>query len=121
MPHWRKMTWAIVIWTVLMLVWGIAGSQSVSSNCPGLDAATCQAATAVGTGIGLSVLFFIWFIGFIILSIIWFMSRPSKVVVSPTMADNRCPITNGDGNRCVLPLHGPDQQHWDGTPKPAAG
>ena len=25
LPRWRKMTWAIVMWSVVMLIWAIAG------------------------------------------------------------------------------------------------
>jgi hypothetical protein len=36
---------------------------------------TLNAASDVGTGIGVTLIFVLWFIGFIILSIIWFMTR----------------------------------------------
>jgi hypothetical protein len=81
---WRKMTWAVAIWTVLFAIWGITGASAVSDNCAGQtgDAlATCQAATAIGGGIGLTFIFMLWFIGFIILSLIWFMSRSKHSVV----------------------------------------
>lgn len=77
---WRKMTWAILVWTALMAVWAIAGAAS--NNCGSqkgdqyLSAHDAQAACAAGTGIGVALIFFLWFIGFIILAIVWFMSRP---------------------------------------------
>ncbi len=36
----------------------------------------CQSATDVGTGIGVGIVVFIGFMGFIILALIWFMTRP---------------------------------------------
>lgn len=87
--RWRKMTWAILVFSALMLVWLIAG---VASN-PGVSDAeiadcteggffteaecrdTLEAAGDVGTGIGVTLVFLLWFIGFIILAIIWFMTR----------------------------------------------
>lgn len=89
----RKMTWAILAWTALMTVSFILGAKSASevpldSNCVyynGEDA--CRTASAAGAGIGLGIVFAVWFTGFIILSIIWAMTRPKdtvQVVVQPT-------------------------------------
>jgi hypothetical protein len=78
-PHWRKATWAVVIWTVLMFAWMIAGAQGTTAkDCGSLDQATCQAATNIGTGIGVTLLFILWFIGFVVLSLVWLMSRPQR-------------------------------------------
>ncbi|MDP9226837.1 MAG: zinc ribbon domain-containing protein, partial [Actinomycetota bacterium] len=38
---------------------------------------TLQAGADVGTGIGVAFLIVLWFVGFVILSIIWLMTRPS--------------------------------------------
>jgi len=72
------MTWAIVIFSILMLVWAIAGSAG--SECGkypagSSDRKACELGEDVGTGIGVTIIFVLWFIGFIILSIIWFMTR----------------------------------------------
>jgi hypothetical protein len=80
-PHWRKATWAVVIWTVLMAFWIGSGAASISNNCAGKtgsDLSTCQAGTAIGGGIGITFLFLVWFVGFVILSLIWLMSRPQR-------------------------------------------
>lgn len=84
MPRWRKATWALLIWNVLMIVWVVGGVSSVGDSCAGEtgDAlAACQAGSAIGAGLGVSVLIFIWFIGFIVLGLIWLMSRPKENVV----------------------------------------
>jgi hypothetical protein len=83
------MTWAIVVFSGLMLAWVIAG---IASN-PSLSEAdirhcmqenpftrkecedTFNAASDVGTGIGVALIVVLWFIGFITLSILWFMTR----------------------------------------------
>ncbi|MDQ3540223.1 MAG: bL32 family ribosomal protein [Chloroflexota bacterium] len=77
------MTWLIWIFTALMLIWMIGGSSSNADNCNEYAIGTssrsaCEAGTDIGTGIGVALLFMIWFIGFIILSIIWFMTRPNR-------------------------------------------
>jgi hypothetical protein len=86
------MTWAIVIFSALMLIWIIAG---VASNPSVSDAEiadcteggffteaecrdTLEAAGDVGTGIGVGIIVFLWIIGFLFLSIIWFMTRPHR-------------------------------------------
>lgn len=79
-PHWRKATWAIVIWTVIFAIWIVGGINAASSTpCdPALTQELCDAATGIGTGIGVTLVFTLWLIGFIVLSIIWFMSRPDR-------------------------------------------
>lgn len=84
MPHWRKATWALLIWNVLMLIWLVTGIGAVGNNCAGEsgDALTaCQAGTAIGAGIGVTFIIFIWFIGFIVLGLVWLMSRPKDNVI----------------------------------------
>src|SRR5450759_3026051 len=82
LPHWRKATWAVVIWTVLMAFWMIAGSQQTpDKTCAGETGSAlelCQSAYHVGTGIGVTLLFVLWFIGFVVLSLVWLMSRPQR-------------------------------------------
>jgi len=83
MPRWRKMTWVIVAWSVLMAIWivgaliGADNSEHCAREAQGLlSQDTCTSARDVGTGIGMIALWFVWFFGFIILSLIWFMTRP---------------------------------------------
>lgn len=78
-PHWRKATWALAIFNILILIWLIAGIAGTSNNCAGLTGGAlsgCQAGTAVGAGIGVTVIVLIWFIGFVVLGLVWLMSRP---------------------------------------------
>jgi hypothetical protein len=77
------MTWAILAWTGVFILWAATGVGAISDQCAGLtgdELALCQAATAIGGGIGLTLIFSLWFIGFIVLAIIWFMSRPKNNV-----------------------------------------
>lgn len=76
------MTWVIIIWCVLILVWMIAGGSSAQDVNDCASEATesarqlCEDATDVGTGIGVILIGFLGFLGFVFLSIIWFMTRP---------------------------------------------
>jgi hypothetical protein len=75
----RKMSWAIVIWTALFVLWAFSGMSAVADNCVGMtgsDLDLCNAGTGIGAGIGLFLIGSIWFVGFIVLSIVWFMTRP---------------------------------------------
>ena len=84
MPRWRKATWAIVLFSALMLIWIVVGVSSVSDNCAGMSGQAlenCQAATAIGGGIGVTFLVIVWFLGFIVLGLIWLMSRPKDNVM----------------------------------------
>lgn len=75
--RWRKMTWLILIFTGLMLAWMIAGARSTS--CSQYAAGSPErAGCGAGTGIGVGLIFGLWFVGFVVLSIIWFMTRPAR-------------------------------------------
>jgi hypothetical protein len=64
----RKMTWVLIIWCLLILVWAI-GSAS-SNDCGSERSENLQSACEAGTGIGVLLVLFVFF------SIIWFMTRP---------------------------------------------
>lgn len=77
MRQWRKMTWLILAWCVGMAIWIVAAAGSGDSHCAHETyRSACEAGSDVGKGIGIVALWFIWFFGFIALSLIWFMTRP---------------------------------------------
>jgi hypothetical protein len=93
--RWRKMTWAILLFTGLMGAWAIAALASTGDNCDQFARGTssrsgCDAGTTIGTGLGVGALFCIWFLGFMILSIVWFMSRPNRRL---------CPVCGNEARR----------------------
>ena len=72
------MTWALLIWSAIHIIWIVAGLASVE-ECPYQTVQECEfydAGTAIGAGIGVGLVLAIWFAGFIVLSIIWFMTKP---------------------------------------------
>jgi beta-lactamase regulating signal transducer with metallopeptidase domain len=79
-PRWRKATWALAIFNFLALLWLVVGIASVppatAANCNGLDQATCNAARDIGTGLGVTAIVIVWFIGFVVLGLVWLMSKP---------------------------------------------
>jgi hypothetical protein len=75
------MTWVLIAWTVLMGVWIAASAASASgqpNDCAGLSQRACNEASNAGTAIGVGLLVFLWGFGFVILSLVWFMSRPKN-------------------------------------------
>jgi hypothetical protein len=70
-PHWRKMTWALIVWSGLILAWAIGGAAS--NHC---DQQAYTSACQAGTGIGVALILGLGFFGFVLLSLIWFMTRP---------------------------------------------
>jgi hypothetical protein len=87
-----------------MAIWIIGGVANVSSNCAGLtgdDLEICQAGTAIGGGIGVTFLFFVWFIGFIILGLIWLMSRPKENVIVYGPEGQQVTVTEKEAQRRV--------------------
>jgi hypothetical protein len=41
-----------------------------------LSKEACEAASDAGTGIGVTLVFILWFLGFLVLALVWLMSRP---------------------------------------------
>lgn len=98
------MSWAILIWTALFLVWGVGGASSISNNCAGLtgnDLAACRAGTAIGGGLGLSIIFMLWFIGFVVLAIIWFATRPRSNVTVYGPQGQQVQVTEAEAKKRV--------------------
>jgi hypothetical protein len=82
-PHWRKMTWVLIIWSAIFAIWIIGGIVSAdnAAECAReshayLSQSACEDARDAGTGIGVALVFFLWFLGFVVLSLVWFMTRP---------------------------------------------
>jgi hypothetical protein len=77
--HWRKSTWALILWTTLMALWeGYLGSML---NCAYAD----QACHAEETG-NYTVVFFLWIFVTVPLAIFWYRSRPNKPRPCPACA-----------------------------------
>jgi hypothetical protein len=104
MRRWRKMTWAILIFTALMLLWA-AGASSNSSQYGQNDYATGVAALSVG------LLFFIWLLGFMILAVIWFMTRPHPNVTVYGPAGQQVMVSEKEARRRV------EKQGWSYQPR----
>ncbi len=70
------MTWVILAWSALILVWAIAGGSSAANKCSQEATRLSSEACDAGTGIGVAIILLIGFFGFAFLSLIWFMTRP---------------------------------------------
>jgi hypothetical protein len=73
------MTWVLIIFTVIMFAWMIGGGIDAGNECNDVSGQyqdAKQAGCEAGTAIGIGALFGIWVFGFIILSLVWFMTRP---------------------------------------------
>jgi uncharacterized membrane protein YhaH (DUF805 family) len=73
------MTWVLILFNLAILVWMISGAVSAAHDrsCAGLtgdDLQACQAGTAVGSGIGFTMIVVVWFIGMVVLGMIWLMT-----------------------------------------------
>lgn len=80
-PGWRKMTWVVIVFNVLCLIWLIGGVASVanSNSCAtqtDISESACRAAANAGAGIGAAIIVFVWVAGDVILGVIWLVTRP---------------------------------------------
>lgn len=80
MPSWRPMTWIILVVQVLFVIWLIAGINTVSQDtCTDSEYAdACQAGAAIGAGIGIGLIIFLWALVDVILGVIWLVTNKSK-------------------------------------------
>lgn len=75
-PNWRKATWVIVLWTVLMALWIVSASGSLNSvSCPRTP---CMPDAPLDNGAAVVLIFLLWFVVFVVFSLIWLMSRPER-------------------------------------------
>jgi hypothetical protein len=104
MPKWRPFTWVILIVNILFLVWiigGIASSGGTPQDCGTLSEQTCNDAEAVGTAIGVGIIFFLWALTDVILGVVWLVTRPKR---------RPCPVCGTDLKQGVIvcPICGHD-------------
>ncbi len=79
--RWRKATWAILIWTALMayvLFDGLQSTQAESAERYGVF-------YFVVLGFALWGVLLIWFVGFLILAVVWLVSmpKPNMLIYDP--------------------------------------
>jgi hypothetical protein len=96
MKRWRKTTWAIIAWSTLMVVWmiggGISASHKAAEQCAHpypLTTQECLDASHAGAGIGIGLLIVLWFIGFVVLGFVWFMTKPREVIIVTEARETR--------------------------------
>jgi hypothetical protein len=79
MPSWRPLTWFILAVQVLFIVWLIAGVNSASDTCSNDQYSdACRAGEAIGMGIGIGLVLFLWALVDVILGVIWLVTNKSK-------------------------------------------
>jgi hypothetical protein len=83
----RKLSWAIIIFNVIMALWIVGGTISAAhgANCATETGSTylsqtdaqsaCEAGTAIGAGIAVFGLLFLTMMVDVILGVIWFVTR----------------------------------------------
>ena len=82
MPEWRKATWALATWNVVMIVWlatamGGVGDLSCVGEA-GAALAVCEAGVNIGLSLGLSFVPMVWLVGVIAFGLVWLISRPKN-------------------------------------------
>lgn len=82
--HWRGMTHLIILWCVLVFIWAVVGGVRSANTCSHqtgnlyLTAGAAKNACEAGAGIGIGIILLIGFCGFVVLSLIWLMTRPRE-------------------------------------------
>ena len=80
-PHWRKMSWVVLIWNLLMVIGIIAAvaSAHTTRQCVNqLGAQACHDVSTAGAAFGVVLIIVIWLIGDIILGILWLVTKGNR-------------------------------------------
>ena len=51
-PHWRKMTWVLIVWSAFIVIWAISGTAS--NDCGSQARQAAKSGCEAGTGIGVA-------------------------------------------------------------------
>jgi len=80
---WRKLTWALVVWNGAMAAWvlGILATGSGTAGCSDAGGGAGRLARqdcldGVAQGLGVPVVALIWAVGLVVLSVVWYSTRP---------------------------------------------
>ena len=89
----RVMSWVLIVWCAIFAVWIGAGvADRPSKDCPQGDQ-LCQDASDVGTSLGVGVVLVLFCVGFVVLSLIWLMTRPKRRLCPSCGTDARRGVT----------------------------
>lgn len=95
MGSWRKISWVIAIWTVLIGVWIVSG---INAAAPG--AAQSQA-YAAGATIGVTLVFMLWLLVLAPLALIWFATRPKANVTVYGPSNQQVMVSESEARKRV--------------------
>jgi hypothetical protein len=88
------MTWVLILWvaaTVLFIVLiNTAANNDVREECVG-DEFECDTAISIASGVWTAIGFVVGFMGFVVLGIIWLMTRPRR----------HCPACGADAKKGI--------------------
>ena len=79
MPRLRRSSWALVIWTAVVLFWTASYVFGGIGECTpesGNDRFVCEVGRAIGITYGFTAIVVIGIVGYVLLGAIWFLSRP---------------------------------------------
>ncbi len=77
-PHWRKMSWVVLIFNALMVIWLITSLTASTKNCNGLTVSECAGVADVAHGAVAVIQIVIWLIGDFILGILWLVTKGNR-------------------------------------------
>ncbi len=77
--HWRKMTWAVLVFNLIMLIWLITSLTASTKNCNGMTTGECAGVSDVAHSAVAAIQIVLWVFGDIILGIIWLVIRGVRV------------------------------------------
>jgi hypothetical protein len=73
--HWRKMTWVILTFNLMMVIWLVTSLTASTKDCNGLTAGQCAGVADVAHSAVAAIQIVLWVVGDIILGILWLVTK----------------------------------------------
>jgi hypothetical protein len=95
-PHWRKMTWVLILWVALVVLF-IVGINNVDDQTiqecleDGTSRELCELGDDFAAGVWTAIGVIGGFMGFVVLGIIWLMTKPRR----------HCPACGNDAKKGI--------------------
>ncbi|MBR2208084.1 MAG: zinc ribbon domain-containing protein [Synergistaceae bacterium] len=70
--------WLFYLFNIFMLIWLVGGMNAASTSMNSMASEAERAGAAIGTGIGATIIIFIWAIGDVITGLLALMTRPKS-------------------------------------------
>jgi predicted RNA-binding Zn-ribbon protein involved in translation (DUF1610 family) len=111
-PRWRIVTYAVIVFNLVMVAWLIVGPAWIGTGCSLVDDTDCQGSSQPGRRVAVPVILALWALGNLVLGGIWIATNNIRRRPCPQCGKNvkdtvfRCPNCGHDFRVGLQPRSG---------------